>query len=249
MKKKLEAVAINENSWYFTNAVGRAFLFKGDNSALLVDTTNGPGDLAELVQSLIGDLPVILVNTHADSDHIGCNEQFQNTFMHPSEFAYYAVKSKRGDAIPLPIEEGDSIDIGGRIFEVISTPGHTYGSIVLLNKKERFLVGGDTILSKVFIFGPQRNLRALIYSLKKIRDKYLGYFDIIYTAHFEMPLKSDFILEELDTAESLLNEELIGINPGNIPLEPPDYKPALLYKKGKSGLFAYENLTEKSDIF
>lgn len=249
MKENLKAVAINENSWYFSNAVGRAFLFKGSNSALLVDTTNGPGDLYGLIRELVGNMPVVLINTHADSDHIGCNNQFRNTFMNPSEFAYYATKSKKGDAIPLPIEEGDLIDIGGRTFEIIETPGHTYGSISILNRKERFLIGGDTILTKVFIFGPQRNLRALIYSLKKIRDKYLGSFDMIYTSHFEMPLSSDFILEELSSAEALLDKRLVGTDPGSIPLEPPEYKPALLYKKGNSGFFAYADLQNSNYIF
>ena len=145
----VEAITINENSWYFSGAVGRAFLFRGEKAALLVDTTNGPGDLKGEVEKLVGKLPVILVNTHADSDHIGCNDQFEKTRMHPSEFAYYTCKCKMGYAVPVPVQDGEKIDIGGRIFEVILVPGHTYGSIVLLNRKERILVGGDTILKKV----------------------------------------------------------------------------------------------------
>ena len=120
----MEAIAINNNTWYFSGAVGRAFLFRGNQAALLVDTTNGPGNLREIITKLVGDIPVILVNTHADSDHIGCNHQFERTLMHPSEFAYYACKCKPGDAIPNPIFDGEIIDIGGRVFEVILMPGH-----------------------------------------------------------------------------------------------------------------------------
>ena len=191
----MEAVSINENSWYFSGAIGRAFLFKGEKAALLVDSTNGPGDLKGEVRKLVGDLPIILVNTHADSDHIGCNDQFETAFMHPSEFAYYAIKRKENYAEPQPLFEGDVIDIGGRAFEPILVPGHTYGSIVLLNRKERFLVGGDTILQRVFIFGPQRNLRALISSLKKLQNQYLDAFDYVYTAHQELLLDKGFISE------------------------------------------------------
>ncbi len=237
----MKAVAINENTWYFSEAVGRAFLFKGNQAALLVDSTNGPGDLKNEVKKLVGNLPIILVNTHADSDHIGCNDQFETAYMHPSEFAYYEQKRKENYAKPMALFEGDLIDIGGRIFEPILMPGHTYGSIVLLNRKERFLVGGDTILQKVFIFGPQRNLRALIASLKKLQSQYLDEFDYILTAHQELKLDKNFIKKEQKAAEELLAGNLIPEEAGNIPLEAPEYLPASQYIFGESAFFDYTN--------
>lgn len=235
----MEAVTINENSWYFCGAVGRAFLFRGEKAALLVDTTNGPGDLKEEIRKLVGNLPVILVNTHGDSDHIGCNDQFEKTLMHPAEFAYYACKRKPGYAVPVPVLDGEKIDIGGRVFQVILVPGHTYGSVVLLNRKERFLVGGDTILKKVFIFGPQRNLRALISSLTRLKEQYGNDFDKIYTAHFDLPLDRSFLEKELTAAEALLGGRLTAEDAGKIPLEPPEYRPASLYTLGEAGFFYY----------
>lgn len=235
----METVAINKNSWYFSGAIGRAFLFQGEKAALLVDSTNGPGDLRGEIEKLTGNLPVILVNTHADSDHIGCNDQFETALMHPGEFAYYSSKRKEGYAIPLPLFEGDIIDIGGRQFEPILVPGHTYGSIVLLNRKERFLVGGDTILQNVFIFGPQRNLRALIASLKKLQEHYLDAFDYILTAHQELKLDKSFIAAELAGAEALLAGRLTPTDAGNIPLEPPEFRPASKYTLGESSFYDY----------
>lgn len=238
----METVAISENSWYFSGVVGRAFLFRGESACLLVDTTNGQENLKQEVMKLAGILPVILVNTHADSDHIGCNEQFEQTFMHPSEFAYYECRRKSDDAVPVPVLDGDKINIGGRIFEIISMPGHTYGSIVLLNRKERFLVGGDTILKKVFIFGPQRNLRALISSLQRLKTEYGDAFDTVYTSHFDFPLKRDFIEKELAAAEALLAGRLQAQDAGKIPLEPPEYRPASLYTLGEASFFDYTEL-------
>ncbi len=235
----MEAVSINENSWYFSGAVGRAFLFKGEKAALLVDSTNGPGDLRGEIRKLIGDFPVILVNTHADSDHIGCNDQFETTLMHPGEFAYYAAKRKEGYAVPAPLFEGDTIDLGKRTFEPILVPGHTGGSIVLLNRRERFLVGGDTVLQRVFIFGPQRNLRALIASLKKLQEQYLDAFDFIFTAHQDLRLDKSFIAKELAGAEALLAGRLTPEDAGGIPLEPPEFRPASRYTLGESGFFYY----------
>lgn len=242
MSQNFKIVQIDENSWYFDGPVSRAFLFRGTEKALLIDTTMGPGDLKGEIVNLIGDLPVILVNTHGDSDHIGCNDQFEQTYMHPAEFSYYAVKRKKEDARPLPLQDGEKIDIDGRVFEAILMPGHTPGSIVLLNRQERFLVGGDSILKRVFVFGPQRSLPALISSLEKIRDQYFEAFDTIYTAHFEFPVSRYFILQELETAKALLNGELTGQDPGEIPLEGPDFKPAALYEKGESGFYDYVDL-------
>ena len=238
----MEVISINENSWYFSGAVGRAFLFKGEHTALLVDSTNGPGDLKGEVKKLTGDLPVMLVNTHADSDHIGCNDQFETAYMHPSEFAYYEIKRKKNFAVPKPLFEGERIDIGGRVFEPILVPGHTYGSMVLLNRKERFLVGGDTILQKVFIFGPQRNLRALIASLKKLQNQYIDDFDYILTAHQELKLDKGFIAKELEAAEALLAGKLKPEDAGKLPLEPPEFLPASQYTLGEAGFFDYTEL-------
>lgn len=237
-----KVIQLDSNSWIFDGPVGRAYLFRGGQKALLVDTTMGPGNLKAEVKKLVGNMPVILVNTHGDSDHIGCNDQFSTALMHPAEFAYYAAKCKSDSAVPEPVEEGKKIDIGGRIFEVIYTPGHTYGCIMLLNRAERFLLSGDSIGKVVFIFGPQRNLRALIYSLKKIRDKYMDAFDTIYPAHFDLRLDKDFILKEIACAEALLKKEIEGIDPGEIPLEAPEFKPALLYMKDGSGIFDYKDL-------
>jgi hydroxyacylglutathione hydrolase len=241
-KVKFQIESIDENSWYFDGAIGRAFLFKGTKKALLVDTTNGPGDLRQEAEKLVDGLPIILMNTHGDGDHIGCNEQFDTTLMNPCEFSYYATKCKKGDAKPVPLHDGDKIDIGGREFEAILTPGHTPGSMVLLNRKERFLVGGDTILNIVFIFGPQRNLLALIDSLEKLQKNYSDAFDRIYCAHFDLIADTGFIQKELNAAKALLNGELTGVDPGQIPLEGPDFKPAALYMGDGAGFFDYKEL-------
>ena len=238
-----QAINIAENSWYFEGPIGRAFLFKGTEKALLVDTTNGPGDLRGAVKKIVGNMPVILMNTHGDGDHIGCNNQFETTLMSPCEFSYYAVKAKEGYARPIALHDGETIDIGERVFEAILTPGHTPGSMVLLNKEERFLIGGDSILNVVFIFGPQRNLRALIDSLEKIKKNYMLFFDKIYCSHFDLVQDKTFIFTELKAAKALLNGELKGIDPGEIPLEAPDYKPAALYQGDGAGFFDYKNLS------
>lgn len=41
--------------------------------------------------------------------------------------------------------DGDVFDLGGRRLEVIHTPGHSPGSICLLDKENRLLFTGDTV--------------------------------------------------------------------------------------------------------
>lgn len=234
-----EVLQINSTTWRIEGDISRAFLFLGKEKAMLVDTTEGKGDLKKVVDTLSDPLPLLVVNTHADADHIGCNHQFDSVFMHPSEFSYYALKAPENAAVPVVIEEGESIDLGSRKFEVIHLPGHTCGSIALLNREERILVAGDTILPSVFIFGEFRNLRALIFSLEKLRDRFFGDFDVIYGSHHDYQIGREFILQELACAKAHLEGRLQGTDPGRIPLEPPDFRPAAAYTLDGSTLFDF----------
>ena len=42
----------------------------------------------------------------------------------------------------IPLKEGDIIDLGDRPLEIIDNPGHTPGSIAILDVKNRVLIGG-----------------------------------------------------------------------------------------------------------
>ena len=91
----------------------RCFLIEGTERAVLLDTCDADADLPGLVGSLT-DLPVIVVHTHADSDHIGASDRFAETYMHPSEFALlYEAYSKT--LRPRPIREGETLRLGGRV--------------------------------------------------------------------------------------------------------------------------------------
>lgn len=46
-----------------------------------------------------------------------------------------------------PVEGGNKFDLGGYQYEVLETPGHTPGSIVLLDSENRILIAGDSIVS------------------------------------------------------------------------------------------------------
>ncbi|MDR1028204.1 MAG: MBL fold metallo-hydrolase [Clostridiales Family XIII bacterium] len=224
-----ETIQIDANAWRIEDDVVRMFLFTGTERALLVDTGFGNGDPRSAVKQLT-DLPIVLVNTHADEDHVGGNAAFETAFMHPAEYAHYAEKNVAG-AKPAPLWEGDVVDLGGGIaFEAILVPGHTPGSICLLDRARRILVAGDTVSkTAVFLFGNARNVPAYIESLKKL-SRMRDAFDTIYPSHGRFPLKPD-IIEDLRTgAEKLIGGELRA-------REPPFEIPAKLFVSGRVAFF------------
>jgi glyoxylase-like metal-dependent hydrolase (beta-lactamase superfamily II) len=215
-----EAVKISDGAWRIEDNGVRAFVFEGTKNALVVDTGFGTGDLRMIVDGLTS-LPIILVNTHADADHISCNTQFGTAHMHPAEYPYYYETAKQ-DATVAPLWDGDVIDIGGRKFEVILIPGHTPGSIALLDRENKILVSGDSVsATPVFMFGKVRNIRAFIASLEKLLT-FGDAFDTVYPSHGPFPVSTDLIGSAIAGAKKVLAGEVEG-------QDPPFELPAKMY--------------------
>lgn len=220
---------IDEASWRIETEIVRAFLFVGTERALLVDTTDYTAKLDEAVRSLT-DKPVMLVNTHADDDHISSNGCFAEAWMHPAEYAYYALKRKPGYAVPRPLQDGEVIDLGGRTFRVLLIPGHTYGSIALLEQETGVLVSGDSVSdTPVFIFGEMRNLDAFQVSLARLHG-YLDQISVIYPSHGTFPLEKEHINRLISCAEKLQRNEIE-------PQEPPFPMPGKMFCADGAGFF------------
>ncbi|MCL1897019.1 MAG: MBL fold metallo-hydrolase [Clostridiales bacterium] len=217
------AIKVDDNTWRIEEDVVRFFLFEGTERALLVDTGFGSGNARQFVEGLT-DRPIMLVNTHADDDHTGGNTGFDAAYMHPEDHGRY--KQKAGESAPMqPLREGDEIDLGGRSFETILIPGHTPGSIALLDRKNRILITGDTVSdAPVFIFGEGRSIPALIGSLEKLESMSDAY-DTVYPSHGGFPLGKKAVTAQREAAERLLAGELK-------PQEPPFEVSAKMYSYG-----------------
>lgn len=77
-----EIIRINDNTWRIEDGGVRFFLLAGTEKALLIDSGMTVHNAKDIAESLT-ELPVFLLNTHADRDHIGSNEQFGSFYMHP----------------------------------------------------------------------------------------------------------------------------------------------------------------------
>jgi glyoxylase-like metal-dependent hydrolase (beta-lactamase superfamily II) len=173
-----------------------SYLILGTSKALLFDTGMGIGNISRLSESLT-KLPIIVVNSHTHNDHVGDNWRFNDIYGMDTAFTRANAAGSREDAQAeiasgeicgdLPSEfkateyatrpfhishwlhDGDKLDLGGRILQVIATPGHTPDSISLLDENNGLLFTGDTFYpGPIFLYRPETDLDAYVASLKKL---------------------------------------------------------------------------------
>ena len=187
-------IQMRENTWRIEDGGVRFFLLAGTERALLIDSGMNVDNARDIAAGLTG-LPLSLLNTHADRDHIGSNEQFEAFYMHPAEEPVYRRSGKSGTI--LPVVDGDVLDLGGRALRIIHLPGHTPGSIAVLDVQNRALISGDPIQANghIFMFGSHRDLEAYVRSLERLetlRDQ----FDEIWPSHGDIPIGQDHRLQQ-----------------------------------------------------
>lgn len=116
---------MSKNSWRIEDEGVRFFLLAGDEKALLIDSGMKIHNAKEIAQQMVS-LPIELLITHGDMDHVGSNGEFDKFYMSPAEASnYYHTQKKTGSFIP--VENGDILDLGSRKLEIIHIPGHTPG--------------------------------------------------------------------------------------------------------------------------
>ncbi len=122
-----------------------------------------PGDEAERILGRIRehDLTIeVIFNTHGHFDHVGGNKRLKEATgaqiaIHPED-AHYLSKLSESAAVwgmfaensPPPdmlLEDGQIVEVGGLLFKVLHTPGHTPGSVSLLLESARLVFTGDLI--------------------------------------------------------------------------------------------------------
>ncbi|MBQ7797470.1 MAG: MBL fold metallo-hydrolase, partial [Lachnospiraceae bacterium] len=179
----------------------------GKERAIMIDSGMNTPNAKEIAES-ITKLPLTLLNTHVDMDHVSGNASFESVMMGEKEEALYRAKGGKNTVIPL--KHGDVIDLGERPLKIIDLPGHTPGSIAILDEKYRVLFGGDSIQNgRIYMFGAHRNMELYIESMIEMK-KYVGEFDEIYPSHSDLPLKPDCIPKLIEAAEQILAGQAEG---------------------------------------
>lgn len=215
------------------------YLVAGDERALLVDTGWGVGDLPALVASLTS-LPLIVVNTHGHPDHALGNGQFERVHIHAADEPSVRTppsgerRRRTMDHLPrplppgfdpdtwarsvpealVPVQDGHAFDLGGRTLEVIALPGHSPGSICLLDRQAGLLLTGDSIHSGTIWLHLQNSLPLSQFfdHLRRVQGL-AGAFDHILPAHGDLstfPLPRGSLDDLIAGIERILSGEVIG---------------------------------------
>jgi len=111
------------------------YMIEENGKRLLIDSGDG--------QVALDFAPDICILTHGHFDHTrGAKLDWKKVLLHPAEFRF------GGPYIEIPKNAGknpmSSMEFGSHMLEFFHTPGHTDGSICILDRKTGLLFSGDT---------------------------------------------------------------------------------------------------------
>ncbi len=210
--KMVQTRLVRENFYCIEDERVRQFLITGKEESILIDTGFADSHVADAVKS-VTDTPVKVLLTHADRDHIGGLSDFEEVYLNEKDWGLVSIPIRLRDLC-----EGDCFSCGGYRLEVVSIPGHTYGSVAFVDWENRLLLPGDSVQKEgpIYMFGPHRNLDLYIESLRKllpIADK----IDTILPCHHECPIDSGYIMKNLQDALALREGKLEGEKHPSLP--------------------------------
>ena len=190
-------------------ATTNSYLVVGDEKAMLFDLAVDDPALKEYAKNLAGK-PMMMVLSHGHYDHIYHLEQFSDVWLHEKD----APLLQGGGAglrkvMPCPnlhfLAEGDVIDLGDRKLDVIHIPGHTPGSILLLDRKTKVLLSGDTGARRLLLgVTGMVQLEDLCSDFERLKE---FDFEVMYSAHDRCALLKTHIDTMLDVIENQFREK------------------------------------------
>ena len=203
----LTITKLEKNMWVVeTTDNTTMYIIEGTKKAMLIDTGTKCEKLDDVVRQ-ITQKPLYVVITHIHIDHAGNMDFFDNVYFHPADTVLMSrVKPYKGKVHY--IKNGDLFDLGGTTIEVLEAPGHTPGSIVLLDRKAGNCYSGDAFGSGQVWMQLQPHVSMAIYAescrkMEALMDKGITK---IYCGHYPYVKKAydkSYITEMRQLAEEL----------------------------------------------
>ncbi len=242
------AIPIMTGLWEITDGTAGSpafvdiYLIEGNDKALVIDAGVSGADLSSYIRTLTRK-PAELVLTHGHGDHVAAAGQFEKVYMSSKDFdlikPYTAFKDFKDSGIN-DLKGGEIFDLGGCKLEIVPLPGHTPGSVVLLDRERQLLFAGDAMgSSSLWMQLPEsgtveeyrdemRNFEKSIESLTDLKP-YLGHNCL-------MGCKPDkaYITDTRIAAEKIVSGELKGV-----PTDREDFPGAVTASYGQMTDFLY----------
>jgi len=213
-----------------------SFLILGADRALLLDSGMGIGNIRAEVERLT-NLPVIVVNSHSHYDHVGDNYRFAEIWAFDNDTEVARIERglssaectkflQRGSYLELPtgfdpaayeirpakvtrrLCHMQAIDLGNRTLTVHHTPGHSPGSLCLLDSHEGVLFTGDTFYpGMLYAHFAESDFDLYLQSLKHL-VMLLDQVDYLCPAHNEACVAKEMLVGALDAFERIADKQV-----------------------------------------
>lgn len=186
------------------------YIVEGKDKAMLIDTGTKCADLDKIVRK-ITNKPLYVVLTHFHPDHAGNLAFFDKIYMHRGDTSLVRMMPISYNGKYEYVNDGDIFDLGGKKIEVVFTPGHTPGSIVLIDRQTGSCFSGDAFGSGQVWLQLQPHLPITIYAescrkMEKIMDE--QHITKIYCGHYPYVKKAydkSYLTDMRKLAEAMVN--------------------------------------------
>jgi glyoxylase-like metal-dependent hydrolase (beta-lactamase superfamily II) len=143
------------------------YLLLGSSQALLLDTgaTNTVA-LRDQAVALAGGLPLLVAHTHAHGDHVASDSRFIG--QPATTVVGHSVAEVQSAFNLANWPTGTStLDLGGRVLDVLAIPGHEVSHIALYDRQTGILLTGDTLYAGLLFINDWTQYRASVARLQQ----------------------------------------------------------------------------------
>jgi glyoxylase-like metal-dependent hydrolase (beta-lactamase superfamily II) len=199
------------------------YLLFGSTSALLIDSGAGGLNVRPTIDQVLAEwaarhhrisIPLVVCHSHSHGDHHQGDAEFQDrpgttvVGLYPKDVAdFFKIIDWPNQIV--------AYDLGGRVLDIIPTPGHQSAHIMIFDRKTRLLFSGDS-LGPYRLYIPMNEAKTYRDSIDRVatftRDKHVSW---ILGAHIEMTTKPGELIP--DEAPSHSDEHVLEISHLNLP--------------------------------